>query len=255
MTTIREQVAEISPPWLRDEVGGSIMRAFGTVLDALAARTVEGVKLRFPEVATYTALGYIGNDRQIERGPSQTHTGYAAQLRKAFDTWRNAGGARTVLSQMRLHFAPANGPTMRVVAEGRGGWTVWHWIAPTTGVVTREKVVDNWNWNNAPDYPGLRRGWLIIYAQGAWLPDHWGDPGDWGDGGVWGSNMTEGEAIDINALVRKWKPAGLLAQIILTFDASLFEVTDNLAGNVNGQGESYAWRAGLAANFFMPQGI
>ncbi len=251
MTTFRDQVLELAPPWLREEVGGTLLRAFGTVLDALVVRTNEAVKLRFPEVGSYTALGYTGNDRVIERGPNQTHAGYAAQLRAAFDTWRNAGGGRTVLSQLRLYFVGGpDMPAMRLVGEGHGGFAIWHEVDTVTGVWTKYKVADNWNWN---DDQKNRRGWCIIEGDGIWTLDYWGDAGDWGDGGVWGSDMTEADATNLNATVKKWKGSHMRAQIILTFDADLFQRTDAIADNVDGTGEDPAWGFPLLANFFAPQ--
>lgn len=259
MTTLRDQVQDLSPPWLRADVGGTILRAFGTVLDALAERTRQGVRLRFPgEGCSPTSLGYIGNDRDIERGPSQTPAGYAAQLQRAFDTWANAGGARTVLSQFRLYFAPDDGPTMRAVAEGRGGYAVWHEIDPTTGFVTRYKVADNWNWRDAPDAVaahGVKQTWLVVEAGDRWAIDLWDDTDDsaWGDGGVWGSDMSAADADSINAIVRKWKPEDEQAQPILVFDPGLFARANGKPPNPDGDGPAYAWRVEVDAAFYMPQ--
>lgn len=243
--TLRQSIYRISPPWLQDDVGGSILRSIGTTLDGLAARTNEAVKLRFPEVTTPTALGYIGNDRLIERPPNQTSQGYAKQLREAFDTWRNAGGARTILTQLRLYFTPATAPVMRAVSNN----AVWHEINNITGVVTRTEVGDNWNWDGNPRW---WRGWIIIQGSGFWNLDYWDNIGTWGDGGVWGSDMSEGDATSLNRIVKKWKPANVIAQIIVTFNSTLFERTDTAPPNPNGLGEDSAWRAPLEANFFEP---
>lgn len=254
MTTIRDQAYDLSPPWLRADVGATILRSVGTVLDALCDRTNEGVKLRFPEVASPTALGYIGHDRQIERPPGQLDAGYAAQLRVAFTTWRNAGGGRTILKQARLWFVNRTIPTMRLVAEGHGGFAVWHEIDTGTGVWSRIKVADNWSWTGGDGAMDRHRGWCIIQGAGIWTLDYWGDPGDWGDGGVWGSDMNAEDAVGLNFILKKWKPEHALGQIILTFDNTLFERTDALADNVDGTGEDLSWRAPLLANFFAPQG-
>lgn len=242
-STFRDQLFEMSPPWLRDDVGGTILKAFGTVLDALSDRTRQGVKLRFPEVGSPTALGYTGTDRDIERGPTQSDEGYAIQLRQAFDTWRNAGGGRTILTQLRLYFAPGNGPPMRLVSAQ----SIWHEINTTTGAVTKtdNSLAPNWVWGDSKWW----RGWAIIDVTGLFAIDYWGLPGDWGDGGVWGSDMTEGEVIDLNAILRKWKPAHIWGQIILVFNSGLFEVADTSPPNPNGNGEDYTWRSLLLANF------
>jgi hypothetical protein len=251
-TTLRDMIIAIVPPWLQDDTGNALLRSIGMVLDALGARTVEGVKLRFPEVASPTALGYIGNDRLLERGPNQSHVGYAAQLVRAIETWQNAGGGRTILSQLRAYYAPDNGPTMRLVIDGTTtrDYNIWHEIAPVTGYVTRTEVNPaDWKW-------GLDRrwyGWAIVDVTGRWSIDHWGDPGDWGDGGVWGSNITQEEAQGLNSILKKWMPAPEQGQIILTFSPSTFTRTS--LDHPNGTGYTTAWQAAQAANFFTIQGI
>ncbi len=247
MATLRDMCIALAPSWLQTGVGGALLRSVGTVLDGLVARTNEGVKLRMPGIASPTALGYIGNDRNIERGPSQPDTPYALQLSKAFDTWRNAGGARTILGQLRYYFAPDDGPPMRAVSNS----AVWHEIDPVTGIVTKTVDGTNWNWD---DLTRWWRGWIIIDGTDRWLIDHWDDGGTWGDGGVWGSNMTEADARSFKRIIKKWKPANVYAKPIITFDPDLFEVTDVLADNVDGTGEDPFWRVTLQANFFESQG-
>lgn len=245
-TTLRDMIAALSPPWLLDdEVGRPLMGAFGTVLDEHFDWAKQGVKLAFAGAGDASQLAYIGNDRNIERGPTQTDQGYAAQLTKAFDTWANAGGARTILSQLRLYFAPSNGPTIRAVS----GNAVWHEINPSTGVVIRTNVGTNWDWGDNRWW----RGWVIIDGTGRWTLIDWG-AFTWGDGTVWGSSMSEGEARDINNIVKKWKPANVFAQVIVIFDSTLFERTDISPPNPNGNGDDLAWRASLDATFLEMQG-
>jgi hypothetical protein len=250
--TLRDMAVSIVPPWLQDDVGNAILRSCGMVLDALVARTVEGVKLRFPEVTTYTAFGYIGNDRRIERGPGQTNAGYSAQLLNAIPTWKNAGAGRTILSQMRAYFAPDDGPPMRLVMDGTTArdFNLWHVVDPTTGYVTRSKISPaTWKW-------GLNRrwyGWAIIDVSGIWVLDYWGDPGDWGDGGVWGSNATQEFVASLNAILKKWSPEGEVAQIIFAFDADTFSRLNTLGDHPNGTGYLYSWQALQEANFLEQQ--
>lgn len=236
-------------PWQQGPVGGGILYAIRAVLDALSDRVREGVRLRFPGYGSPTALGYIGNDRNIERGPSQTDDGYTVQLQKAFDTWRNAGGARTILSQLRYYFAPDIGPPMRLVSNS----AVWHEINTSTGVTTKYVVGTNWDWDG--DATKWWRGFVILDGTGLWTLDRWGDPGDWGDGGVWGSNMSYGEAVSLLNIVKKWKPANVyVPAFIVTFDPTLFERTDASPPNPNGNGEDSSWRATLDAVFMGPIG-
>ncbi len=244
--SFRADGSDLDPPWLQSDVGGALMRAFRTVLDALVARTVEGVKLGMPGVAPPSALGYIGNDRVIERGPTQASGPYAIQLRQAFDIWRGAGSAHTILTQLRSYFSPSNGPNMRAVSNR----AVWHEIAPTTGVVTKTVVGTNWNWDGLTRW---WRGWVIIDGSVLWILDYWNSGGIWGDGGVWGSNMTLSDADSFKRITKKWSPANVLSRVIIVFSATLFERTDALVDNVDGTGEDPFWRVTVMANFFTPQ--
>lgn len=244
-TTLRDQVADLSPTWLREDVGGTILRAFGTVLDALCDRTNQGVKLRFPEVGSPTALGYTGNDRNIERGPNQSDATYAAQLRVAFATWRNAGGARTILRQLQLYFPAASIPTMRAVTNA----AMWHTI-DGGGTVAKLNDGANWNWDGLSRW---WRGWIIIESGGRWTLDYWDEIATWGDGGCWGSDIEEGDVLSVNAIVKKWKPANVVEQILITFDAGRLAVGNALVDNVDGTGEDYYWRAAQNISFLEPQ--
>ena len=247
MTSFRDDSPDaLDPPWLRGDTGGSILFAMRSVLDALCERTRQAAKLGMPGAGTPTALGYIGNDRNIERGPTVSDAGYAAQLTAAFDTWQNAGGARTLLTQLNAYFAPTAGPPMRAVSAS----AVWHEINTSTNVVTRTVVGTNWSWDATGAW---WRGWAIMYGASYWNLDYWGQPGNWGDGGVWGSNMTLGQAISLNAIVRKWRPANVTAQLIVTFDSTLYLRTNLAPPNPNGNGHDYAWQATQSANFFEPQ--
>lgn len=254
ITTIRDTIAAYSPPWLRAEVGGTILRAFGVVLDALTAREVEGVKLRFPSVGSPTALGAMGNDRQIERGPSQTDPGYIVQLLSAHATWKYAGSARTLLKQLRAYFAPSDGPPMRTVFvhfdEVLGAKAVWHFITPSTGTVTKTKAA-NWFWKSEWLYlvpVPWWWGWVIIDGSSLWTADYWDEEGTWGDGGVWGSSMTYDETRSLIAIIRKWCPAHMCVQPVVVF-ADIFNTTSAQPPNPDGQGEDDSWRAGVPAIF------
>lgn len=245
--TLRDSILKIAVKWLQGGNNGKLLYTIGLANDAVIAWAQNGVRARWPSTAPSDALGHIGNDRVIERGPSQVDDGYRAQLRQACDTWRLAGAAATILRQLRAYFAPGNGPPMRVVSDRN----VWHEIDQTSGVVTRTKVSPaNWIWDS---FHGTRwrRGWVIIDARSFITIDLWGDPGDWGDGGVWGSDATFEELVALRlAIIMKWKPAHIyVPTVILTFDPTLFLVTNTDAQNVHGQGESSAWRAPLLANF------
>lgn len=227
----RDSFARISPPWLAEDVSSRINYALGVVLDAMSDRVREGVRARMPGVGTPDALPFIGNDRQIDRGPSESATGYAARLTRAFDSWRVAGNARELLAQTRAYFLPSP-PPIRIVNDR----SVWHSIDPTTGEVTRSIASPpNWTWDDdassatpTPASPRWWRAWLVIDSSaGPWRQWFYGEPGvTFGSGLTWGSTATEEEVQSIRRVVAKWKPAHAHARVILTFAAGLFEASD-----------------------------
>ena len=242
-SSLRDLCYVLSPPWLRRQFGGALMQAFSLPLDALVERTRQGVKARFPGAGAPGALGYIGNDRQIERGPLQSDSGYAEQLSAAFDTWRNAGGARTVLSQLRYYFAPADGPIMRTVSDR----ATWHDLDPVTGIVTKTPTAGNWNWDGTIK---KWRAWVIIegdiyIGQRVWGGWTWGD-------GVWGADITLAEALDLKRIVKKWMRASCLTTIIITFDSTTFDSTNSAPPNPDGSGDNPAWRLTTNAAYSEP---
>lgn len=233
MADFSTSLRAIAVAWLKGPTADALLTSPTTVLNALAGWAVQGVRAKFPDLAPPDALGYIGNDRNLERGPAQTDAGYAVQLRRAFDTWRVAGNASTVLRQLAAYFAGAATPPLRVVSDS----AIWHEYDWPTNGVTKTKVGTNWQWDGLT---GTRwwRGWVIINStSGPWTRHLWGSGGDrWGSSGrTWGSSATRSEVESIIRIVKKWKPAHVHAiYVIVTFDNTLFRRTDNSPPNPNG---------------------
>lgn len=96
----RDYAVDLSPPWLLQPQGQVFMRALGDVRDAITQHLKNGVQARFSSSAAPDALSAQGNDREIERGPTDTDQGYAARLKGAWDTWEFAGTPTGVLSAL-----------------------------------------------------------------------------------------------------------------------------------------------------------
>lgn len=229
MTTFRDSILAISPPWLSSTVGGGIQYAEGLVLDAIAEWMINGVKASMPGVGTNDALYLSGRDMQIDRGPSETDAVYAARLQSAVDTWATAGAAPTLLKQLAAWFSPSTSTPIRLVSDH----AVWHTINLSTLAVTITNVGTNWSWDGLARW---WRGWIIIDASaGPWVSDGlWGSGGLWGDGGTWGSNATISDVSSIVGIIRKWKPANVTAFVIVIFDASLYTVAATSPPNPSG---------------------
>ncbi len=232
--SFRNSIENIVPPWLAKGVAQRIGYVVGLMLDAYTDQVREGIKARFPGEGTSDALGPLGRDRQMERGPTETDTGYAARLSGAFDAWRRAGSAYAILTQLRA-YSPSDWPPMRAVSNR----AVWHEIDTTTGAVTKTVDGTNWQWDPAgaamPFRQKNHRGWIIIQGSTLWEIDEWGADGEWGDGGVWGSNMTDAEGRALAGIIRKWKDArSFVPTVIVTFDDALFLAAADPVDNPNG---------------------
>lgn len=243
----RDSILEVSPPSLLGPIATANQYAVGVALDAIVDWMIDGVKASMPGSGPEDALAYIGRDMQIDRGPNETSAHYIERLRNAIPSHRIRGNGGEMLRQLTAWFSPSTLTPIRLVSNN----AVWHEINLTTEVVTKTDVGTNWDWDA---YTAVRwwRGWVIIDSSaGPWTIDLWGDPGDWGDGGTWGSDATPGDIGALRNIIDKWKPARMVCKnIIVTFDATLFERTDASPPNPNGNGEISAWRASLSAAFW-----
>lgn len=128
----------VSPPWLRRAVGGAIMRSLGTPIEEQTERNVLGIGLRFPSGSQPDALGAIGAERRILRGPGESSVTYAARLRTWLDAHRTRGGGFALASQLYAYFVTALGVPVDIIGETG----VNHSIA-ADGTITRN-VIDSW---------------------------------------------------------------------------------------------------------------
>lgn len=240
--TIRDSFSRGMPPWLLRAIGNRLFYSIGTVLDGVNSLLREGVKARMPGVGTPGALASIGDDRLIDRGPTEPDENYAGRLTSAFDTWRVMGNPYKLLLNLAAFFSPSI-QGLRLVSD-RG---VWYTLDPDTydaanpsdDCITRRRGSDdagttNWNWDpiaaGAPPYR-YWRGWVIIDAAGRWSQWHVGTDGVIvGDGHTVGSTATLEEVASIRRIVRRCKPAGAhVVSIIVTFVDGIFDASKTIA--------------------------
>lgn len=262
VTYFRAGVQALSPPFLAGPEGYSFTYSvIGVPLDAIAEYTRLGVLQRFPGVAQSSALPFIGNDRKIIRGFRESDDAYIPRLRGAFNTWKFAGNAQTLLSELAAYFSPS-APSMRYIVNGidHNGARFADWWTLSDGQLTYYRNQNasawgnNWNWDNQD---GQIRFWVIIYRNEGFTPWFWGDGHFWGGGQSWGyeENFTANFAYDARNLIRQWKAAGShclsLGGVIVTGDTSLFNPTGSGAGYPNGTWGTYANRAGIPTTFYL----
>lgn len=245
----RDSILAISPPHLLEEggTGEAIQYSVGTVLDGIGDWMIQGVFASMPGIGTNDALYLIGKDMNIDRGPTETDAHYIDRLQGAVDSHRVRGSGPELLRQLAAWFSPSVLTPIRLVANN----AIWHEINLTTLVVTKTIVGTNWVWD-AFATERWWRGWVILDSSASpWTRDLWGDPGNWGDGGTWGSNASVDQVKQIQAWVSKWKPAHIAAvNIIIAFDAGLYQVADTSPPNPNGTSNTPAWRVTQDAIFW-----
>lgn len=224
--TLADSIGRISPGFALGRVFGRLLWSIATVLDATREFVEQGVRARMPGVGTKEALPAIGNDRLIDRGPTETEDAYAHRLSGAFDTWANAGGPYALLENLMAFFSPR--PLSIYLVSDR---SKWHWSLPDSpSTVLRQRGDDsgaaNWHWDPESLISPHRywRGWVILDASdGRWTQWHIGDGAIIGDGHTIGSSATAEEVASVRRIVRRFKGAhAWVVNIIVTFTPDLF---------------------------------
>jgi hypothetical protein len=116
MAYFRTAIKAISPGPFRDGTSERYMYTFGLIFDALMQKMVEGQLARMPMKCAPAFLSIIGSDRLINQGLTESTDSYRVRLRKAFETWRIAGSARSVLVQA-LGYLLSSTPMARMVSS------------------------------------------------------------------------------------------------------------------------------------------
>lgn len=233
MIALRDLIRFLGPKWLtRDrsvgpasakvETDSRALYTLGLYYDATYDRIKLGIEQRFAGGgAALDALAYLGRDRQIFRGPSQSRASWELQIQRAWDDAQLWGMAFALLEQLRAFLSP-NALDLATV-DNHGNWYL------IAGDGTRARVKGSeWDWDDEPATE-WGRFWTIVY-----MPDGipfepsppWGDPelwgGAWGTPGyTWGSTATVDDITGLQRLTRSRRPAGTTCiHIIVVFDAS-----------------------------------
>jgi hypothetical protein len=208
LTTFRDVLRRISPPWLQRGIAEKILYAFGVHVDAFADALVAGVKMRFPGVYSAESLPLLGRERRIARGQNEPDATYAVRLTRWLTDHRRRGGPYALLSQLFGFWAAASFAIELIYVSGR------RYSLDTSGNVTRDDI----SWSGPDDAHWAQ--WWLFYHWPTLVPDDgtWGDPGDWGDGGVWGSGLTGDEVAEIKLVPVAWNAAHPFGTIVLLHD-------------------------------------
>lgn len=135
----------VGPPWLQRAVGGALKAAIGTVIDTVVDATAASISLRFPNADRADALGYIGRDRRIMRGPAESDAAFAARVLPWWDMHRIRGGPYALLTQLQQYLAGFLDIEIHCVANSGNH----HWI-DLDGEISRGFIT---GWSGDGEYP------------------------------------------------------------------------------------------------------
>lgn len=183
-----------------------------TAIDGLLEAAAQGRYASMPGRGTPSALGMIGRDRMLIRGPLETDEGYAARLRGWLDQWRIAGSALSLMLAIRAYLAP-NAPLLRVYLRSGFCWTLE--LDGTLSWV-REAMVP-WDWDSISN-PERDTGyqtdiWVIIYPPHYPTAGLWGDP----DSDVWGGESTTGDGVGAFGFDIPAQTLSILREVVMQF--------------------------------------
>jgi hypothetical protein len=275
MSFFRRLLRKLGPGWLvKDQLpptmpdGGSEVdsRSLWTValtLDAQLQRMRDGIGARYPgnppagaKLATTNgapddALGLIGRDRLIRRGPSEPVANYVARLQRAIDDHRVRGNAWAMLEQIQGFLAPRAVKVAYVNEHGN------FYTLDADGTQTRNKYTD-WDWDGSALTDAWARFWIVIYCESGspFEPGPtWGDSqlwgGGWGGAGyTWGSTATVDHVFGVRAILDDWLMAGSRGvAVVLSFDDSDFAPSDTAPPLPDGTWRNYGkTAAGIEVN-------
>jgi len=196
-TVYQDYQRQLSPTAFLGPNGAAFEAAMGAVKDAMLDRQVASGKAEMPGQAPADALAFIGAERGMPRGGSETDAAYAARLLNAWQTWPWAGTPYGMLQAFR-----ATGYTNVVLAQPLGGKL---FSLDVNGVlVTSTATPPSWT----PTYVGDPFWSRFDVLFPAPLIASWG-----GGASVPASNSTE--ANFIRSLIAAWRPAHATANRIV----------------------------------------
>lgn len=202
----------VLPPWLQRAIGKKLVDSISEQIDDLDNRLVDGVKLRLPaDAPDPTALGMIGRERRIRRGPAESPITYARRLRRWLDDHKGRGGPYALLYQLDGFWQDSLNVRMDVVYQS--GTRRWISAATTVeeSVITRDSVV--WGGDGTGKWA---RFWVFFHLTGGLenvLITEDGDTLITEDGDVivaellTGGSVTDEDAEMFRIIPREWSAA------------------------------------------------
>jgi hypothetical protein len=192
---------DIKPEWLLGFWGKAWDVVFGGFEDEIKDATKDGVKARFVQTAPDDALPYIGDERVLARGRTESLIEYRARLQTAWELHKLGGTANGV---------------------ERSLFPIWPGLLDED-FTSAIAVNDGWHF----DEGSWSRYWILLQDSGL-TQETWGSDGAWDYLGVWGLANTTPE--DIQAARRNawwWTSKGTLPVLLtVVFSGEVWDPTE-----------------------------
>lgn len=209
MKTFRDTLRDICPPWLQHGVAERYLYAIGVQLDVIADSMIAALEMRFPNDYSEQSLPYIGRDRRIRRGRTETAAVYSSRLTRWLRDHKRRGGPYAMLAQLYAHYAPSAFPIELIYRNGR------RYKMATDGTVSHDQ--SGWIFDSVAPEKWAR--WVLVYRWPTNLPD----PGAWDSSGetwndpssTWDYNLPPEEIDDLRLIPREWNAAHCFGRILL----------------------------------------
>lgn len=168
-TQIRDTVEGL--PFLNGPNAQRYLYPLKLAMDVLLEKLNQGMRGHMPGAQTdNSTLPFVGDDRLIVQGPTETPAAYAARLAGAFSAWGTAGSRLSILTQIQAFLqqtnvgASAQFPDVLIVG-GNSTTTSWDTIYNRTPIGSPPAHIKispaNWNWDG--NYLRWWQ-WLVIFS-------------------------------------------------------------------------------------------
>ena len=167
-----EWLPSILPPWLNTN-GRAFARGVGARMDKIVQLYRDAVLSRFPKFAPEDALGYIGKERGLPRGPAESASAYALRLAAAWTAWQGdqtpvtgkGGGGGTplgLLNAIKAAGLPTGSTGATIVTTNGTGNTGSYFQLDGSGNLVKGDLMANVNRSNLTGaIPGTLEGWTF----------------------------------------------------------------------------------------------
>lgn len=214
----------LQPPHLSGPWGEKWARSFGLLKDGLSRSFVYAVKARFVSVCPEDGLAYIGWERDLERGPSESASSYRIRLKNAWVDYEWMGTDKGIADNLAVL-----GITATIVRDRGKSWIRDTSLPYLGSYVSLGATAFTHDSNDPGDVWG--RMWIIItdppwsriesYTDLAALYPTWGD---WSAAGIgWGLTASLDEIGRIRRIAKKWTGShALVVNIIVISRGRVF---------------------------------